>query len=99
MAGFIERIESGRLAEYILFDWNAPLASFGDQTGLEVAQAAFACHQSQVGAKIKDKEGRVFVCEVADGGYYDNAVFGLSGTQVGPDVAGNDLFENVPPRN
>jgi len=30
MAGFIERIESGRLAEYILVDWNAPLWFLGD---------------------------------------------------------------------
>lgn len=76
-------------------DWNAPLSFFGGKTGLEVAADAFACHVSQQGQKFKDAEGRVFVCEVIDGGWYDNAVFGLYGSQVGPDVIGGDLFENV----
>lgn len=77
------------------FDWNTPLAAFDGKTGLEVAREAFACHESQVGQRMKDSQGRLFVCEVADGGYYDNALFGLYGSRVGPDTAGGDLFENV----
>ena len=77
------------------FDWNVPLSAFGGKTGLEVAKDAFACHASQVGARLKDSQGRLFVCEVIEGGYYDNALFGLYGSRVGPDTAGGDLFENV----
>jgi len=79
------------------FDWNVPLSSFGGKTGLEVAQDAFACHASQVGQKLKDAQGRLFVCEVVDGGFYDNALFGLWGTRVGADTQTGDLFENVLP--
>ena len=31
-----------------------------------------------------------------DGGEWDNALFGLWRTNVGPDVEKNDLFENIP---
>lgn len=66
-------------------DWHQPLAAFDGRTGLEVAAEGFACHATQ------QERWRV-----EDGGAYDNALFGLWRTTVGPDVQKNDLFENVP---
>jgi len=66
-------------------DWKQPLAAFGGRTGLEMAAEAFACHVTQ--------QER---WKVQDGGEYDNALFGLWRTNVGPDVLKNDLFENIP---
>ena len=66
-------------------DWKQPLAAFGGRTGLEMAAEAFACHVTQ--------QER---WKVLDGGEYDNALFGLWRTNVGPDVLKNDLFENIP---
>ena len=66
-------------------DWRQPLQAFGGKTGLEVAAEGFACHATQ--------QER---WKVEDGGEWDNALFGLWRTTVGPDVMKNDLFENIP---
>ena len=66
-------------------DWRQPLTAFGGKTGLEVAAEGFACHATQ--------QER---WKVEDGGEWDNALFGLWRTTVGPDVQKNDLFENIP---
>ncbi len=66
-------------------DWHQPLQAFGGKTGLEVAAEGFACHATQ--------QER---WSVQDGGEWDNALFGLWRTNVGPDTLGNDLFENIP---
>ncbi len=69
----------------IYMDWNTPLTAFGGMTAQDVARAGFAKQVSQaVNHKLKD------------GGEYDNSCFGLYYTLVGPDVAKNDLFENIP---
>ena len=68
-------------------DWHQPLSAFGGKTGLEMAAEGFACHASQ------QERWRV-----QDGGEWDNALFGLWRTTVGPDVEKNDLFENIPAR-
>ena len=69
----------------IRMDWNSPLAAFGGMSAQDVARLGFAKQVSQtVNHKLKD------------GGLYDNALFGLYRTQVGLDVAKNDLFEHIP---
>lgn len=65
-------------------DWHQPMSAFDGKTGLEVAAEAFAWHVTQ--------QER---WSVQDGGEYDNALFGLWRTNVGPDVEKNDLFENI----
>lgn len=66
-------------------DWHQPLTAFGGKTGLEIAAEGFACHATQ--------QER---WKVEDGGEWDNALFGLWRTNVGPDTLKNDLFENIP---
>ena len=74
----------------IRMDWNVPLAAFGGKTGLEVAAEALECHVSQM-----DENAAWQMADVSTG-EYDNGLFGLWRTTVGPDVVGNDLFENIP---
>lgn len=78
------------------FDWNIPLEYFGGKTALEIARDAWHCHISQQGGSVKDTKNREFRFTVRNGGYYDNAVFGLYGSTVGEDVELDDIFENVP---
>ena len=66
-------------------DWHQPLSAFGGKTGLQVAAEAFLCHATQ--------QER---WQVQDGGEWDNALFGLWRTTVGPDTVKTDLFENIP---
>jgi len=73
--------------EQLRMDWHQPLSAFEGKTGLEIAAEAFACHVTQ------QERWRVM-----DGGEWDNALFGLWRTTVGPDVMKNDLFENIPER-
>ncbi len=71
----------------VQFDWHQPLAAFGGKDGLTVATEALALHKSQTARGW----------EMEDGGACDNSKFGLAMTQVGPDEAGDDLFEHVWP--
>ena len=66
-------------------DWHKPLSAFGGKTGLEVAGEAFLCHVSQ-----QERWA------MQDGGEWDNALFGLWRSTVGPDVVRTDMFENIP---
>lgn len=68
----------------IQMDWKKPLAAFDGKTGLEVATEAFRKHVTQQGH-----------WDVWDGGQWDNSLFGLWHTTVGPDVIGGDMFENI----
>ncbi len=68
----------------IKMDWKKPLSAFGGKTGLEVATEAFRKHVTQ--------QGR---WDVWDGGDWDNSLFGLWHTTVGPDVKGGDMFEHI----
>jgi len=70
----------------IVMDWRQPLDFFGGKTALEVAQTAILEHQSQ--PRWHDR--------VVDTGPYANNRFGLFYSAVGPDEAGNDLFEHIP---
>ena len=68
-------------------DWHRPLEAFGGRDGLTVATEALAMHRSQTARGW----------EMEDGGACDNRLFGLYMTQVGPDEAGDDLFEHIGP--
>ena len=70
----------------IVMDWHQPLSAFGGKTGLEVAKDALWCHVSQ----------RALTYQMLEEGPYDCRLFGLYFTAVGPDVAKNDFFENIP---
>ncbi len=74
----------------IRMDWHQPLSRFDGKTGIEVAAEALDCHVSQM------DENAAWQMSDADGGEYDNGLFGLWRTTVGPDVEKNDLFENIP---
>jgi len=70
----------------IRFDWEQPLAAFGGKTGLQIAREAFKLHVSQQTGKYNVSIKNAYNC----------ALFGLYYSSVGPDAAGNDLFENIP---
>jgi LmbE family N-acetylglucosaminyl deacetylase len=66
-------------------DWRQPLEAFGGKTSFEVAEDGFRCHISQQTTDY----------HVEDWGPWDNSLFGLYRTTVGPDEAKNDFFENI----
>ena len=66
-------------------DWRRPLDAFGGKTSFEVAEDGFRCHISQ----------QVTDYHVEDWGPWDNSLFGLYRTTVGPDEAKNDFFEHL----
>lgn len=72
----------------VQYDWHVPLASFDGLTGFQVAELAFDCHKTQQGD----------IWEVRLGGEYDNSLFGLYRSLVGPDVEKKDMFENLASR-
>ena len=72
----------------IVMDWDQPLSEFGGKTGMEMAREGYACHVSQV---------KIGHYRVQDKGKYDNRLFGLYYSSVGPDERRNDLFEHVAP--
>jgi len=61
------------------------LAFIGETDRVEAAQAALQYHKSQV----------VHGWAIQDGGEYDNSLFGLVRTTVGPDEEKNDFFEHI----
>lgn len=70
----------------IQMDWWQSLSAFQGRTAQDVAREAFLCHKSQ--------QERAWA--VQDHGEDDNSLFGLYHTTVGPDVIGDDMFENIP---
>ena len=66
-------------------DWRQPLGAFGGKTSFEVAEDAFRCHISQQKTDY----------HVEDWGPWDNSLFGLYRSLVGPDELKNDFFENL----
>lgn len=75
----------GKLGQ-IDFDWRQPMDAFQGKTIHDITKEAFALHKSQAAS------GRYVV---KDFGPYDNSLFGLFYSTVGPDTGVNDLFENV----
>ena len=69
----------------ITMNWRIPLESMGGKTSLQLAQEAYALHVTQ--------QTTDFV--VTDEGETSCAAFGLAYSAVGPDVVGEDFFENL----
>ena len=70
-----------------ILDYEEPSGALGGSTPFEAAQAAFALHITQ------QQWDDVYVCGFGDPD--DSHRFGLYRSLVGPDLAGNDLMENV----
>ena len=70
----------------ITMDWSVPLSSLGGITGLDAAIRAFTFHVSQ-------QEYDMNVTRT--GKRYDNRIFGLVRTEVGPDEACDDFLEHI----
>lgn len=70
----------------ITMDWDQPVDDTSPFTYWMVIKDAYSKHRSQQTAYSLEKHGR----------WYDNRVFGLYYTSVGPDVKKNDFFENIP---
>lgn len=70
----------------IVMDWNQPLSSMDNKTGLELAQEAYKLHITQANTD--------FV--VTDEGETSCAKFGLAFTTVGSDIQKDDFMENIP---
>ncbi len=68
------------------FDWRQPLSAFNGKTAFEITDEAFRLHRSQASS------GRY---KVEDFGRYDNSLFGLYYSTMGPDTGANDLFEHL----
>ena len=82
----------------VAMDWTQPLDVFGGQSSLDIASAAFQCHESQRGFSVKMKNGKKYRFEVVAGGPLDNGAFGLAYSSVGPDEEKNDFMEHVTPK-
>ncbi len=70
----------------IAMDWRRPLSAFSGRTAIELADEAFRMHISQ--------QKGVYTMENVK--KYDNSLFGLYHSDVGPDVLKDDFFENLP---
>ena len=68
-----------------LLDMRSPLTSFGGKRAIDVARQAYLCHQTQQWCDFS----------VDDYGPYSAAKWCLYKTNVGEDVAKNDLMENL----
>lgn len=71
----------------ITMDWEQPLDDSGVITPMFLAREAYDKHRSQQAAYNIVKDGKK----------YNNALFGLYYSSVGPDVEKNDFFENIAP--
>lgn len=82
----------------IVMDFDTPLESLGGKTAFQVTQQGFACHKSQHWTwfyKWIYGTDAAPVQTAAGIRSYSPCSYGLYDTQVGPDVAGGDFFENV----
>ncbi len=68
-----------------MLDMRAPLDNFDGKRAIDVARQAYLCHQTQQWCSFT----------VDDYGPYSASKFGLYKTNVGEDVAKNDLMENL----
>lgn len=69
----------------ISMDWDQPLDETGAVTPMFLAREAYDKHRSQQQAYSMTREAK----------RYDNSLFGLYFTAVGPDEAKNDFFEHI----
>ena len=68
-------------------DWDRPLGEDGVITPMFLARVGLDRHLSQTALYSMDSDGR----------RYDNSLFGLYFSAVGPDVEKNDFMENIRP--
>ena len=66
-------------------NWHIPMEERGGFTPWDIAVEAFEMHHSQYGYFRMERQSIT----------YDSSLFGLYRSTVGPDKAGNDLFENI----
>ena len=77
----------------IVMDWDQPLESFGGMTAFRVTkELGFACHVSQYYDFAWYISGAYKATDISQ---FSPCEYGLYRSTVGPDVAKNDLFENV----
>ncbi len=74
----------------IRMDWSQPLLSQEGRTGMQAAARAYRLHVSQQSTGMSVS---------GTGRQYDNTLFGLARTTVGPDEAGGDFLEHIPAEN
>lgn len=72
--------------QQITMDWSIPLTRAAGKTAMEAAAEAYASFTTQ------ERNG---MSVVKTGAKYDNRLFGLWETTVGPDTVGGDFLENV----
>lgn len=82
----------------IVMDWDKPLEAFGGKTAFEMTQEGFLCHKSQQWTWFR---GWIFgkshkITKASEIKTYSPCRYGLYRTNVGPDVTGGDMFENIP---
>lgn len=70
----------------ITFDWTVPLESMDGKTSIQLAEEAFEMHVTQQSSGMNVTE---------TGTKYDNQVFGLAYSAVGPDIRKDDFLENI----
>ncbi len=85
----------GDESNQIVMNWDIPLEKFGGRTGLELAAEAFALHKTQEGAKVNTHGKPEKLSVERTGSVYDNRIFGLYATRVGPDEIRNDFLEHI----
>lgn len=78
----------------ITLNWRTPEAALHGRTPLEAAQEAYTFHVTQQNAGTLVMNGEDF--SVTDEGEYSCSRFGLYRSLVGPDIAKDDFFENIP---
>lgn len=82
----------------IVMDWDKPLKAFGGKTAFQVSQDGFRCHKSQQWTWFrrwiygKNNE----ISKAVEIKKYSPCLYGLYRSTVGRDVAGGDMFENIP---
>lgn len=82
----------------ITMNWDIPLDSLGGKTAFEVTQEGFGCHKSQHWTWFNRWIYGTTAAPITQASQittYSPCLYGLYDTQVGPDVAGGDFFENV----
>lgn len=82
----------------IVMDWDIPLEKFGGKTAFQVTQDGFMCHKSQHWTWFYrwiygDETKITKASEIEE---YSPCEYGLFRTNVGADVKGGDMFENIP---
>lgn len=82
----------------LVMDWDTPYESLGGKTPFQVTQDGFACHKSQHWTWFYDwiyGSDASPITKASEILHYSPCEYGLFDTQVGPDMTGGDMFENV----